>query len=306
MADSIQKTVILSGANGLLGQKLVENLAGRRSVNLIATSQGDNRILLREGYTYRPLDITNPAALRAIFEEFKPTEFINSAAMTNVDQCEKEKDLCWKINVEAVAEIVNLCREFGTRLIHLSTDFIFDGENGPYDERAKPNPLSWYGQSKLKGEEIIIGAGIPFLIIRTVLLYGIVADMSRSNIVLWARESLEEKKPIKVVNDQFRSPTLAEDLAEGVVLALMKGRQGIYHISGPDQMCITDIVYQVADFYGLDKSNITEVSSDSLGQPAKRPPKTGFIILKAQTELGYNPHSFQEGLAILDRQLREE
>lgn len=299
------KTVILTGANGLLGQKIVEKLAGRRSVKLIATSKGENRILLREGYEYENLDISDAESLRKIFEKYKPTEIINSAALTNVDKCEEDKELCWKLNVEAVQTMTDLCREFGTKMVHLSTDFIFDGEAGPYDERAVPNPLSYYGKSKLKGEEIITSSGIPYLIIRTILLYGVVVDMSRSNIVLWAKKALKNKEAMNVVNDQFRSPTLAEDLADGVILALMKDRSGIYHISGPDQMCITDIVYQVADYFGLDKSNVTEISSESLGQKAKRPPKTGFIILKAQTELGYNPHSFQEGLAFLDRQLEE-
>lgn len=300
------KTILLTGANGLLGQKLVNRLSRRESITLIATGKGANRNPSYEGYIYESLDINDADKWEEIYEKYEPDEIIHTAAMTNVDQCESEREECWKQNVDAVQLITSLCLKHGTRLIHVSTDFIFDGEAGPYNEKAGGNPLSYYGQSKLKGEEIILGSGINAAIVRTVLIYGLVPHMSRSNIVLWAKGALEKNQPIKVVNDQWRSPTLAEDLADGILLVSMKNKSGIWHISGPEVMSVLQIVEAVADFWGLDKSLITETDSSSLAQAAKRPPRTGFIILKAQTELGFKPHTFREGLAIVDRQLGDK
>lgn len=300
---SMQKTILITGANGLLGQKLVDKLSKRDVVRLIAVSRGDNRNPNREGYTYRNADITQREAVTALYKEFKPDAVINTAAMTHVDKCEDDKEGCDKINVEAVQILSDLCAEYDCRLIHVSTDFIFDGKDGPYVEKATPNPLSYYGESKLRSEKLIEESGIDYAIVRTILIYGIVAAQSRSNVVLWAKGALEKGEKISVVNDQFRSPTLAEDLAEGIILIVMKDKSGIFHVSGPEVMSMFELVQRVADFFGLDKSLISEIDTATLGQKAPRPPKTGFVILKAQTELGYRPRNFEEGLRILKEQL---
>lgn len=299
----ITKTIFLTGSNGLLGQKIIDRLSSRTAVELIATSTGPNRHPAPEGFTYESLDIMDEDRMRELFEIYQPTELINAAAMTHVDKCEQDREKCWDLNVRAVEKMARVCKEFGVRMIHLSTDFIFDGEDGPYQEKDTPNPLSIYGESKLASEKILEDSGIDYAIVRTMLVYGVVWDMSRSNIVLWARKALGEGQKINVVNDQFRSPTLAEDLAEGCILITMKERTGIYHISGPDTLSIVEMVYAVADHWGLDKSLVTEIDSQTLGQAARRPPRTGFVILKAQTELGYKPRTFREGLEVVERQL---
>ncbi len=130
--------------------------------------------------------------------------------------------------------------------------------------------------------------------------------MSRSNIVLWAKQNLEQGKKINVVDDQFRSPTLAEDLADGCILLAQKKAQGIYNISGKDFLSILQLVHLVADYYGLDKSLINPSKSADIKQPAKRPPITGFIIDKAIKDLGYNPHSFTEGIKLMDEQVKKQ
>jgi dTDP-4-dehydrorhamnose reductase len=190
-------------------------------------------------------------------------------------------------------------------LVHVSTDFIFDGTHGPLDEGAIPNPVNFYGESKLAGERVIQASAIPWAILRTVLVFGITRDMSRSNIVLWVKNSLQQNKTIQVVNDQWRTPTLAEDLAMGCYLAAKKRARGVYNISGKDFMSPYDIAIKTAEFFQLDKSLIKATDSTKFTQPAKRPPKTGFIIDKARKELGYEPHSFEEGLEILARQIEE-
>lgn len=295
--------VLLTGANGLLGQKIVEKLREREVIELIATGRGPNRNRKKTEYDYVDADITDYGSIRDIFVDYVPDVVINAAAMTHVDNCEKDREGCWAVNVKAVERLCDLCKEFQAKLIHVSTDFIFDGKDGPYDERGTPNPLSIYGRSKLRSEEVVIESGVPYAIVRTVLVFGVLHDGSHSDVVLWAKRALEEGNPINVVNDQFRTPTLAEDLATGVITVLMKDKEGIYNISGAEQMSIVDLVRRVASFWKLDASLITEVTSDVLNQPAARPPVTGFILLKAQTELGYRPHSFMESLEIVDRQL---
>jgi dTDP-4-dehydrorhamnose reductase len=136
------------------------------------------------------------------------------------------------------------------------------------------------------------------------LVYGIVSDMSRSNIILWVKKSLEEGKNIKVVTDQFRTPTLAEDLAQGCWLITDKEAEGIFHISGKDFLTPYEMAIKTADFFELDKSLISQANADNFTQPAKRPAKTGFVLDKAINILGYNPVSFEEGIAIVAEQVR--
>ncbi|MFC3198357.1 SDR family oxidoreductase [Parapedobacter deserti] len=307
MSDNLKsKTtkILVTGSNGLLGQKITDLALTDKSIELTATSRGANRHPIKDGYRYIDLDILNEQHLRKAITQHRPDAIINTAAMTNVDACEHDPDGCRKLNVGAVATLVSLCDEFGIHLIHLSTDFIFDGEDGPYAEDALPNPLSLYGQSKLDAEQLFERSSSKWAILRTILVYGVVADMSRSNIVLWAKGALEKGQPLNVVNDQWRMPTLAEDLAQACLLAVTTGAEGVYHISGKDMFAIHELVAAVADFWGLDKSLIREVSSSTLSQAAPRPPRTGFILDKARTVLGYEPHSFAEGLALVDRQLR--
>jgi dTDP-4-dehydrorhamnose reductase len=233
----------------------------------------------------------------------KPDVIINTAAMTNVDQCETEKEACWKNNVTSVEHLVKACDQNNVRLVHVSTDFIFDGSHGPLAEDEPVGPVNYYGESKLAAENIILKSSISNCILRTVLVYGITNDMSRSNIVLWVKKSLEDGKTINVVNDQFRTPTLAEDLAKGCYLAAIKKATGIYHISGKDFLSPYEIALATADYFKLDRSLIKPTDSNTFKQPAARPLITGFIIDKARKELGFEPRSFIEGIAILDNQL---
>jgi dTDP-4-dehydrorhamnose reductase len=224
--------------------------------------------------------------------------------MTQVDQCETDRELCWKANVTGVENLIAACAKNQAHLVHVSTDFIFDGTHGPLDESAIPKPVNYYGESKLAAEEALMKSTIDWAILRTVLVFGVTEDMSRSNIVLWVKKSLEEGKTINVVNDQWRTPTLAEDLAMGCFLAAQKKATGVYHISGEEMMTPYHIAIQTAEFFNLNQALITATDSTKFKQPAARPPKTGFIITKAKRELGYQPHSFKEGLAVLASQLK--
>lgn len=296
--------VLVTGSNGLLGQKLTDLYRGLQDVQLIATARGADRYPEQNGYSYVSLDITDKNQVDEVINSQKPDVVINTAAMTNVDACESEREACDALNVHAVEYLVEACNRNKVHFVHVSTDFIFDGTHGPLREDEKPAPLSYYGESKWKAEQIVQNKCNSWAIARTVLVFGIVSDMSRSNIVLWAKGALESGKSINVVADQFRTPTLAEDLAEGCHLIAQKRAQGIFNISGKNFMSVYDLVVQVADFWKLDKSLLNLSSSEGIKQPAKRPPITGFILDKAMNELGYNPKSFQEGLKLLDSQLK--
>lgn len=300
----MMKRILVTGSNGLLGQKITDLSLSDPEIELIASSKGPNRHPVKEGYRYEELDILDPLSIKMLVDKHHPDTIINTAAMTNVDTCETERENCYALNVEAVKYLVEVCESRNIQLIHISTDFIFDGEKGPYSEYDTPNPLSYYGQTKLEAEKLIQGSSCPWVILRTIIVYGIVNDMSRSNIVLWAKGALEKGDHINVVNDQWRMPTLAEDLAGCCLLAAKKNAQGIFNASGKDLMSIIELVERVAEYWKLDKSLIRPISADSLNQTAKRPKKTGFILDKAIRELDYNPRSFEEGLAFLDTQLK--
>ena len=297
--------VLITGSNGLLGQKLIELYKGNDGISLIATARGENRFPIKDGYTFDLLDITNEFEVKEVIAKHKPDVVINTAAMTNVDACELEKEQCDLLNVKAVGFLVNACNQNDVHLVHLSTDFIFDGTHGPIDENEVPNPLSYYGYSKLQAEQLVMARCNSWAIARTVLVFGIVSDMSRSNIVLWAKGALEGGKSINVVSDQFRTPTLAEDLAVGCSLIAAKKAQGVFNISGKDFMSVFDLVYRVATYWKLDKSLLNISSSEGIKQAAKRPPITGFRLNKAMEILGYSPRSFEDGLALMDKQLKQ-
>ena len=298
------KKILVTGSNGLLGQKLTDLCRNRTDVELVASSKGEDRYPDKQGYYYEDLDVLNANSIREVVLRHSPDAIINTAAMTNVDQCEYERELAYALNVQVVQDLANICLEFDIHLVHLSTDFIFDGEHGPYREEDEPNPLSYYGQTKLEAERILENAQCKSAILRTIIVYGVVKDMSRSNIVLWAKQALEKGEPIKVVYDQWRMPTLAEDLADGCLLAVDRQATGVYNISGSDMMSIVELVERVADFWKLDKSLITPISSNSLNQRARRPKKTGFVLEKSMRDLNYQPRSFETGLAIVDLQLQ--
>lgn len=299
------KKILVTGSNGLLGQKITDLARIDPHIQLIATSKGpDRHPAAGRGYTYLDLDLLEYERVRQVIRDQRPEVIIHTAAMTNVDACEEHPDKCDELNVGAVKTLSMLCEELEIHLIHLSTDFIFDGEQGPYPEDAQPAPLSHYGESKLASEQIVQNLHSNWTIIRTILVYGVLADRSKSNIVLWAKTALEKGDTIQVVEDQWRMPTLAEDLATACLEAALNQVYGIFHVSGEDYFSIIDLVREVADFWGLDQQLIRPVNTRTLNQKASRPPKTGFILDKARDQLNYTPTPFRIGLELVKAQLK--
>jgi len=298
-----KKSILVTGSNGLLGQKIVNQLKHRADIELIATSKGENRRIVQD-FTYVSMDITSKEEVEEVMQKYKPQVVINTAAMTNVDSCEDDRDNCWKINVTAVDYLLEESIKHQSHFVQLSTDFVFDGANGPYKESDAPNPLSYYAKSKLASEELVVKSGYTnTAIARTIIVFGTGDNLSRGNLVLWAKGALEKQSPINVVDDQFRAPTLADDLAKGCILIAEKNATGIFHLSGPETMSILEIVKRIGKYYSLSTDCVTPIKTSTLNQTAARPPKTGFVIDKARRELGYSPLSLEDSLAFLAEQI---
>lgn len=290
--------VVITGSNGLLGQSLLNLfLKEKEKYQVFGFSRGKNRSG-REDFEYLSIDITDEVLLKKEIKEIDPDFIINTAAMTQVDACETNKKACDILNVEVVKWLTEVSKEINSHLIHISTDFIFDGkkEKGYYKETDTPNPLSYYGLSKLKSEAVLTNSKINYTILRTILVYGFVYDMNRNNIVLWVKKMLEDKKEITIVNDQYRTPTFVEDLAMACKVSIDKRATGIFNISSNELLSVYEIAQQIAVAFNLDKSLIKPISTSTLNQTAPRPEKTGFDLSKTNKELGFYPKSFKEDL----------
>ncbi|MDX1741549.1 MAG: dTDP-4-dehydrorhamnose reductase [Rhodothermales bacterium] len=278
--------VLITGANGMLGQALVTRLSRFPEYDLLATGRDPTPRFKGGSGGYVPLDICDYEAVKAVFADFAPGVVINCAAMTAVDACEEDRERCWRVNVDAVEHLAKCCLASGSRLIQISTDFVFDGENGPYREQDRPAPVNFYGKSKLAAENFVRGAGLDrWAIVRTVLVYGTGEQLGRSNIALWVADRLSAGEKIRVVTDQLRTPTYVDDLADGVERVVRFGKSGVFHVSGREIMSVYDFARSVATVFDLDPSLIEPTDGTAFRQPAQRPPRTGFIILKAETEL---------------------
>jgi len=292
--------ILITGANGLLGQKLVKQLL-HRNISFLATSKGSNRNWSCPQTHYQPLDICNKELVQQIFETFKPTHIIHTAAITNVDFCEQQEQLCRKVNVTGTQILFENAQRINAHFQLLSTDFVFDGESGNYSEHDAINPLSIYGHSKADAENLLLQSSyLNFSIVRTIIVYGRGENLSRSNLFLWAKHELSQGNTIQVIDDQFRSPTWAEDLAWACIEICSKNLNGIFHISGATKHSIYEIAQKIAKFYKYPTELIVKTNSQQLNQAAKRPPNTGFNITKAKQLLKYNPKTIEQTLALLD------
>jgi dTDP-4-dehydrorhamnose reductase len=254
-----------------------------------------------EKIDYLKIDITKRDELKKAVYDFCPDFIINSAAFTNVDLSETERELAWKINVKGVEYLAEVSRVLDSHLIHISSDYIFDGYKGPYSETDKPNPLGYYGRTKLASENALKISGTLNTILRTNVLYGI-AD-SRPDFVRWVVKSIRDKNQIRIVTDQINNPTFIDDLVQAISKVIEYRKTGLYNIGGKEFLSRYDFTIQIADYFHLDKSLITAIKTEELNQPAKRPLNSGLITIKAETELGYKPLSIRESLSLMKREL---
>jgi dTDP-4-dehydrorhamnose reductase len=293
----MRETIIITGVHGLVGQYLLQ-LPALSAYNIVATSRGGCRVneLLTSNMTYVEMDITDEARVNEVMVLYKPSIVIHLAAAAQPDWCEQNQEACWEINVHATEILAKATEKVNGFFIYVSTDFVFDGEGGPYTEEDQPNPVNYYGKSKLAGEEAVQKIVTAWAIVRTVLVYGNTIDGTRSNIITWVKNALDKHQPIKVVGDQIRTPTYAGDLVMGIFLVAEQKATGLWHISGKDTVSPYEVAVKVADYLHLDKSLMTKVDASIFTQPAIRPLKTGFNIQKAIDQLGFQPLSLEEGM----------
>jgi dTDP-4-dehydrorhamnose reductase len=267
----------------------------------VATGRGESRLPFEPSgnYTYHEMDVADALETFAIMDLEKPDVVVHAAAITNVDDCELRPQQCERVNVQGTSQILTDAETFSSHFIFISTDFVFDGEKGNYSEEDETKPVSLYGFSKLQAESMVEISTMPCAIVRTCLVYGNLLKGTRSNIVSWVKESLEQGKTIQVVSDQLRTPTYVGDLAKGIALIIEKKATGVYHISGKDWLTPYDIAIKTAQKFQLDAGKIVKVDASTFKQPGRRPLKTGFVIDKARRELGYEPMSFDEGLDLM-------
>lgn len=292
--------VLITGSNGLLGQKIVK-LCLEKGLNFIATSKGENRNADCPSSNYLSLDITNKLEINHVFQFYYPTHVIHTAAITNVDYCEDHVEECENVNVEATNLLVKASEQYKAHFQFLSTDFVFDGEKGNYAETDEVNPLSIYAKSKVDGEQIVQKISTNWSIVRTIIVYGEGNNLSRSNIVLWAKDALKSGNELTIVDDQFRAPTWADDLAWGCLEIINRNKHGIFHLSGPETMSVIDLVYRIADHFGYSKKQVKPIHSNTLNQAAKRPPRTGFDLTHSRSELDYEPLTLEKSLDLLKK-----
>lgn len=297
--DIIKKRILVTGANGMLGQRTVEFYLKQDNIQIVGCSIEPSPVI--SNYDYVTCDITKREDVKKIIYDFYPDFIINAAAFTNVDLSETEREAAWKINVKGVEYLSEAARITDAHLIHISSDYIFDGLNGPYAENAKPNPLGYYGRTKLASENVLKISGAVNTVLRTNVLYGI-AD-SRPDFVRWLVDSLRNGKKVKIVTDQINNPTFIDDLVQAVSKIIEFKKDGIYNIGGRDFLSRYEFSEKIASFFNLDKRLLIPIRTEELNQPAKRPLKSGLITIKAETELGYKPHAISESLALMKREL---
>lgn len=279
------KRLFITGGSGLLGSKF-------------KAITGDNYEIIKT-YNENPrknaiqLDITNIKDVLDKIESVNPDLIIHSAALTNVDYCEEHPEEAHKINAEGTLNIVKACEKVNSRLIYVSTDFVFDGKKGLYGEEDETNPLGYYALSKLKGEEYVQNSNLDYAIARVSVLYG---WHRRPNYVTWVIDQLKEKNQINVVTDQYNSPTFADNAAEAMIRIFEKNRTGIYHIAGDERISRFDFARNIAQVFKLDESLINPIKSSEFVQKAQRPRDSSLSVEKAKADLNIKLLNTHEGL----------
>ena len=297
--DIIKKRILILGANGMLGQRTVRFYSRKENIELLGSSVEEAPVY--DNADYVCCDITKRDRVKKIIFDFYPDYIINAAAFTNVDKSESERETAWKLNVKAVEYLAEACRVLDSRLIHISSDYIFDGKKGPYGEKDKPNPLGYYGRTKLASENALKISGSMNTIIRTNVLYG--AADSRPDFVRWAVDSVRSGKQIRIVTDQINNPTFIDDLVQAINKVVEFNKLGVFNIGGREFLSRFEFTEIIADYFHLDKNLIKPIVTSDLNQPAPRPLKSGLLTLKAETELGYKPTSIIESLEIMKKEL---
>jgi len=244
---------------------------------------------------YRPLNITVTDEVHAVLTEFRPDWVVNCAAYTGVDGSENHREKAWEVNVTGVRNIIDNLLTLGGQIIQISTDYVFDGQSGPYDENAAVNPINYYGQTKLASEHLIVESGLPYVILRTNVLFGNATNPSAS-FVHWVVTRLTRHEFITVVTDQYGNPTWTNGLAEAIRQVIRDGKTGLFNYGGADYVNRYDFALQIADIYQLERGYIKPITTRELNQKAPRPLRAGLVCEKIKNTFGLELYTLKEAL----------
>jgi len=270
------------GCHGLLGQNLVNSAV--RDYEVLGVDLAPASFLHLDHFRYFSADITRRETLEEL-RRFNPQVVVNCAAYTAVDGAEKEKDLCWRVNVDGVANLLSVLKSSSAHFLQISTDYIFDGRNGPYREEDAPHPLGVYGKSKLAAENLVRGAAIPTTVLRTMVLFGKGIRL-KTDFVGWVQKELSAGHDIRVVEDQIGNATYARELVRAILAAAQRGVSGILHAASRDILSRYELARLVAELFALDAGLIHPVSTAELGQAAPRPLQSGLLVSHSEEQLG--------------------
>lgn len=284
--------VFITGCHGLLGQRIVA--LAPEGIEIMASDLSENNQFIAS-HIYRKLDLTNREETRKVVENFCPDWILNAAGYTNVDGAERQRDLCWLVNVIALENLAYAARKVHASILHLSTDYIFDGKNGPYLESAKPNPLGFYGKSKLAAENVLKISPLNYTIVRTMVLYG-PSKNNRPDFVRWLINKLSKGDPVHIVTDQIGNTTLNDELARAIWQLVEKSFHGIVNVAGREIVSRYDFSVKIANLFDLDKSLINPIKTRDLKQKAPRPLQSGLIVNMAMKTLGLDLSDVETGL----------
>lgn len=298
------KNILIIGATGKVAEAVIRLFRKDESVRLkLFSGSIPNVITNMNGMQYYKVDYFNYNDFYQICNGFKPDVIINLAAMTNVDACEDDLVLAWSLNVDLPKHLAELSSTFDAKFIHISTDYIFDGHDGPYNEHDICNPLSQYGKTKLLGEfEALKHKNTAIL--RTNVVYGY-SEQGKSDFVTWVIDKGTNNESFNIVDDQYSNPTFTDDIARAINRVIEKDFTGILNVGGYDYCSRIDFTKTICDVFGLDKNLITPISTQSLNQKAPRPLKGGLKIDKLIHQLNINPLGIREGLERLKGYMNE-
>jgi len=290
--------VLITGGSGFLGSYLIK--ASQKEFETVGTYH--KHPVQGQRTSYIQIDITKANQTLRIIRDHRPDCVIHTAALTNVNYCEEHREEAKKINVEGTRNVALACKGAGAKLIYISTDYVFDGENAPYKEDDPPNPINYYAKTKLEGEKIIQSIGIEYAIARISVPYGWHAPNQHKNYVTWLIEKLQNKQTATIVIDQYNTPTLVSNAAEAILEIWKQGKIGIFHVCGKECISRFDFALKVAQVFSLDKQLIKAITSDQLNQIAKRPKKSCLDITKTKKILKIKMLDTNQGLFEMKKQ----
>ncbi|MCC6179145.1 MAG: dTDP-4-dehydrorhamnose reductase [Chloroflexi bacterium] len=269
--------ILVTGSNGLLGTKVLERLLHAGPDAPLAASRGAPSNGYLGDVPFWRMDVTDATDVAATLDAALPDAVIHTAALTDVDGCERERDAAEAINAGGAGNVARGCAERGIRLVHLSTEYVFDGAAGPYREDDPINPLGWYARTKAEGEQAVRAAGGSWAIARTTVLYGY-APHVRANFVLWLVGKLRAGERVRIVEDQIGSPTLADNLADMTLALARTNAVGVFNTVGADVLSRYEFARRIAAAFDLDASLIEPIPTASLNQLAPRPLRAGLLM----------------------------